>query len=204
VADDFELLEGLRWQPNGGYTLMPEHMQRLTHSATHFGFTLDVAVVQDALARCARDLNAPHKVRLLLARDGSCRTEVMPLPASLPVRARLAREPIDPNSQWLRHKTTRRALYERTLAAQPDVDDVILWNPAGEVTETCVGNLVVERDGKRLTPPLSSGLLPGTFRAHLLATHAIAEAPIRVDDLPEAQAVHLINSVRGWCPIELV
>ena len=58
------------------------------------------------------------------------------------MRVRFAPHPIDPSDVFLFHKTTNRAVYER--ARRPDCDDVILWNPAGEVTETTIANLVVE------------------------------------------------------------
>ena len=92
---------------------------------------------------------------------------------------RLAAHPVDPSDEFLYHKTTNRAVYER--ARRPDCDDVILWNPAGEVTETTIANLVVEggmtEQGRRVTPPVACGLLPGTLRAELLATGEVSEAP---------------------------
>ena len=85
------------------------------------------------------------------------------------MRVRFALDPIDPTDVFLFHKTTNRVVYER--ARRPDCDDVILWNPAGEVTETTIANLVVEdATGRRVTPPIACGLLPGTMRAELLAT----------------------------------
>ena len=71
---------------------------------------------------------------------------------------RFATEPIDPADVFLFHKTTNRAVYDR--ARRPDCDDVVLWNPAGEVTETTIANLVVEVGDRRVTPPIACGLLP--------------------------------------------
>jgi para-aminobenzoate synthetase/4-amino-4-deoxychorismate lyase len=48
-----------------------------------------------------------------------------------------------------------------------------------------------------LTPPLSSGLLPGTLRQKLLDDRRIREQVLFVDDLAGAQ-IYLINSLRGW------
>ena len=47
------------------------------------------------------------------------------------------------------------------------------------------------------------GLLGGTLRAELLATGAIRERRVRVDDLEHATGIWLINSVRGWMPAVL-
>ena len=36
-----------------------------------------------------------------------------------------------------------------------DVFDVLMWNEEGELTEFSIGNLVVELNGEKWTPPLS-------------------------------------------------
>jgi para-aminobenzoate synthetase/4-amino-4-deoxychorismate lyase len=74
---------------------------------------------------------------------------------------------------------------------------VILWNEKGEVTETSTANLLFERDGTLFTPPVSCGLLPGTYRAWLLDLGKIEEKVIRLEDLSDFSRVYLINSVRG-------
>ncbi len=90
------------------------------------------------------------------------------------------------------------------MASRPDCDDVLLWNEAGEVTESTRANVVVQLAGERFTPPVGCGLLAGTQRAELLAQGAIKERVIRVEDLSEAEAIYLINSVRGWIEVKWV
>jgi para-aminobenzoate synthetase/4-amino-4-deoxychorismate lyase len=75
---------------------------------------------------------------------------------------------------------------------------VIFWNERGEVTESRIANLVVPIDGQLYTPPISSGLLPGTFRAQLLAEGKIKERVITVEEFQNAKEFFLINSVRKW------
>ena len=58
----------------------------------------------------------------------------------------------------------------------------------------------VEIDGEALTPAESSGLLPGTLRAELLANRRIREAVVTLDDLERADRIWTINSLRGWTP----
>jgi para-aminobenzoate synthetase/4-amino-4-deoxychorismate lyase len=74
----------------------------------------------------------------------------------------------------------------------------VLWNEAGEITETTVGNLAVLLDGEWWTPPITSGCLPGTYRAELLDEGRIRERVIPVDELRVADSIARINSVRGW------
>ncbi len=75
---------------------------------------------------------------------------------------------------------------------------MLLWNREGELTESTVANLVLEIDGELLTPPISCGLLPGTLRAELLAQGRIKERVLTRTALREADAVYLVNSLRGW------
>ncbi|HEU0053696.1 MAG TPA: aminotransferase class IV, partial [Longimicrobium sp.] len=82
--------------------------------------------------------------------------------------------------------------------SRPDVDDVLLVNERGELTESTIANLVVEMDGVRWTPPLESGLLPGVFRAELLRRGEITERVLRPADLVRADTLWLVNSVRRW------
>jgi para-aminobenzoate synthetase/4-amino-4-deoxychorismate lyase len=101
----------------------------------------------------------------------------------------------------LGHKTTARAFYEQARAGRPDADEVILWNERGEATETSTGNIVVDMGGERFTPHRNAGLLPGTFRAHLLAIGEIRERRILRDEVAQADALFQINSVRRWCAL---
>ena len=94
-------------------------------------------------------------------------------------------------------------MYDKARASAPDHDDVLLWNERGEVTEATTANLVVEIDGARLTPPVSSGLLSGTCRAEMLADGSINEGVVTLDDLTRSPRLWLINSVHGMREAEL-
>ena len=74
-------------------------------------------------------------------------------------------------------------------------------NERGELTESTIANVVLEIAGERLTPPVSAGLLPGTFRDELLERGEIREAVITPEMLRQADGVYLINSVRKWMKI---
>ena len=201
----FEIYEALLWEPPTGYFLLDRHLRRLEQSARHFGFALDLAAARARLAAFAGGLpDRPRKVRLELSADGAMALEHVDVKPSTPVRTALAAKPVDSRDEFLRHKTSRRGVYQQALAALPGAEDVLLWNERGELTETCAANLVLEIDGRRLTPPVSSGLLPGTFRCHLLERGEIEEALLRVEDLERASAAHLVNSVRRWCDLALI
>jgi para-aminobenzoate synthetase / 4-amino-4-deoxychorismate lyase len=202
----FSLLETLLWEPAAGWFLLDEHLGRLGASANYLGARVDLSLVRARLNTLARDLDqTSQRVRLLVARDGSVSCEAAQLvTSSEPVRLRIAAAPIDRANPFLYNKTTYRKIYDEAKASQPDCDDVILWNTAQEVTETTIANLVVDLDGRALTPPIECGLLPGIFRAHLLARGEIEEAKITLEDLRRAERIRVINSVRRWRNAELV
>ena len=103
----------------------------------------------------------------------------------------------------LRVKTTRREVYERAKAARPGLDDVVLWNERGEITESTIANVVAEIDNTWWTPPVSCGLLPGVFRAAVIEARMVQEGVITRDQIGRATRLWLINSLREWIPARL-
>src|SRR5699024_6565284 len=100
------------------------------------------------------------------------------------------------------YKTTNRTMYQQLQ--QKDVFDVLLWNEEGAITEFTIGNIVVEIDGTLFTPPVSCGLLPGTFRKHLLEENVIQEKELFKQDIITANNIWLINSVREWVKVTVI
>jgi len=76
------------------------------------------------------------------------------------------------------------------------------------LTETCRCNVVLKIDGEYLTPQISTDsgtyLLPGVLRQCLLRENTIRQTALTVQDLQRAQAMWLINSLRGWVPVSSV
>ncbi len=210
LAEPFGLIETLRWTPAEGFWLEDMHLERLALSAQRFGFRCDLETVRAALRVAVRDAADARRVRLVLMPAGEAQVTAeaappvawaAPVAGRAPVCLRLAPTAVDSREPWLYHKTTRREVYERALAAARALgpcDDVVLWNAQGEITETSIGNLVVD-DGQRLvTPPMTSGLLAGTFRRWLLERGAVEEGVITRALLARARAVWRVNAVRGW------
>ncbi len=201
----YALLETLAWDPDGGYRLLSRHLERLIDSAAYFDFRVDSARIAAALERFAAGLPPrPQRVRLEVSEGGEPSLASEPLATGdAPWRLAFAAEPIDPDDPFLYHKTTRRDAYRRARESAPGYDDVLLWNPAGEVTESTVANLVARIDGALVTPPVECGLLAGTFRAELLAGGEVRERAIPRERLAAAEELFLVNSVRGWIPARL-
>ena len=198
---DFALIETLRWTPKKGYFVLPEHLTRLEASAEYFDFSFSDEQVIEHLLKVAENFpERPQRVRLLLHKDGFLESTYVPLAAttSVPIKIRLAADPVNTENVLLYHKTTRRQLYERCLAEAKDADEVVLWNEREEITECCTANLVLELSGELTTPPVSSGLLPGTYREYLLLRGVLTERVLTIDDLRNCSQIYLINAVRKW------
>ncbi|WIM05048.1 MAG: chorismate-binding protein [Candidatus Nitricoxidivorans perseverans] len=198
----FDLIETLRLE-DGAYWLRDRHLARMEASAEYFGFPFDRMRIEGELAaQCGR--SGIFRVRLLLDRRGMPRTECFALePAREEVIVALAKAPVEGEREFLRHKTTERGAYG-PFDPPEGVFDTLLWNAAGELTEFTRGNVVVEMDGRQVTPPLSCGPLPGVLRAEMLARGEIAERVVKKDELPASTGLWFINSVRGRVKARLV
>lgn len=203
----FSLLETMRWTPAEGFFLQEKHIARLLDSAEYFDFPAPPQpAIETYLDGIASRFASPQRVRILLARSGGLSFEAQPLlPAGSPqpLKAALAKQAIHSNDVFLFHKTTHRQVYETALRSFPKVDDVLLYNERGELTEFTLGNLLVRIGGKLYTPPVSCGLLPGTFRAHLLETGQAEERVILREDLNTCTELFRVNSVRGVQQVSL-
>jgi para-aminobenzoate synthetase/4-amino-4-deoxychorismate lyase len=205
----FQLLETMLWE-NGEIFLLERHLKRLADSAEYFGFQCDLEKIRiafnegcrpdDPTGRTPCEVTRPTKIRLLLNRDGSFEIQTSEIKRGEGTASTLAiaKEPVDSGDVFLYHKTTNRSVYEKAKADFPEVDDVLLFNEHGEVTESCIANVVIEVDGRKVTPPVSCGLLSGTFRDELLERGEIEEGIVMLADLKQASAVWLVNSVRKW------
>jgi len=210
----FQLLETMLWQPGEGILFNELHLERLVKTARYFSFPVDEEAVRSRLDNeTSRFTQSPMRMRLLVAEDGTTTVESAPAGGRFcrspgecgmnPWRVALAPDFVSSSNRFLYHKTTRREMYDDAKRSRPDTDDVILRNERGEITESCIANVVARIEGKFFTPPISCGLLGGVFRAHLLERGEIHERILSESDLRDAEALFLINSVRGWIPCTL-
>lgn len=209
-GNSFQILETLL-HDGTCFTLLSRHLRRMRQSAARFGYPFDRRQALHALHQLKLPVGeARHRVRLLLYMDGRIEASATPLShkadtAGAPKAVLLANQPIDSNCLWLYHKTTNRRIYDmaRRQLDGTEAFDVLLYNHQGELCEFTIGNLVMEIDGAHCTPPVASGLLPGTLRAQLLDAGEIAERVLTLEDLRIADRLWLINSVRGWVEVKL-
>ncbi|HIA2347263.1 TPA: chorismate-binding protein, partial [Burkholderia contaminans] len=205
----FQLFETTAATRADGIRHLDRHLARLQRSADAFGFRFDAdALRREIDARCAAlDGDGAYRMKLALAKDGTIEiiaAPLKPLPAG-PVGVLLASAhgfaPTRANDALLLHKTTRRAEYDCAWQAAEALGgfDMLFVNERGEVTEGGRSNLFVKLDGRWVTPPLESGVLPGVMRGVLLDDRAFGatERVVTGDDLARAEALLLTNALRG-------
>jgi para-aminobenzoate synthetase/4-amino-4-deoxychorismate lyase len=91
-----------------------------------------------------------------------------------------------------------REPYDRRRNRRPDIDDVVMLNTRGELTEVTRASLALKLDGQWCTPPVASGCLPGVERGHLLDLGVLRERVLLREDLYRAEGLAVISSLRGW------
>jgi 4-amino-4-deoxychorismate lyase len=149
------------------------------------------------------------QIRLLVNSDGEVEVQHTPLSelpplcnisdkadTSKPLIVALDAQPTESQSPYVLNKTTQRDLYNTArdrlkcdfhageIGREENTFDVLLFNQNGEITETSIANIAIEKEpGVWITPKVECGLLPGVFRRHLLETGQVQEGIIHVDEL---------------------
>jgi len=199
---DFSLVETMLWEAD--FPLLALHLDRLADSADYFGFPCISVEIRKALAEISGNWEpqVSRKVRLLLHSDGTfaISSEEIAAATDRPLCVRISPYRVDPTDRMLFHKTTHRPLYAEALKAaiEAGCDDVLFLNNRDEIAESAIHNVFVEKDGRLITPPIDSGLLPGVYRRHILETNPkAAEQVLALEDLRQADAIYLCNAVRS-------
>ena len=214
----FELFETMYATREEGVRHLSRHLERLASSAAALGFKLDDidAVRAQIAAKCASlPTQTPHRMRLALSKRGTMQITaavLTPLADAVvgvllgPDEAFPVTEASDP---LLRHKTTRRADYDRgwRAAEAKGAFDTLFFNERGELTEGGRSNVFVKVAGQWWTPPLASGVLPGVMRSVLLEEASglqAAEKILTQADVLNAEALLICNALRGALPARIV
>ncbi|MEM7172060.1 MAG: aminodeoxychorismate synthase component I [Pseudomonadota bacterium] len=204
LQETFSLIETLRW--DGDFYLLSHHMDRLESSARYFGFPFNLAQTKQALLDHSAGLSETktHRVRLLLCPDGTLVTSSSPIELSDGgiLHFVISDRVCDSSDLFFRHKTTKREIYDsefKHYRENHDCSEVLFINERGELTEGSRSSLFLELDGELVTPPLTAGILPGTFRREMMerAELGLEERVLYPQDLARASRIFFGNSVRG-------
>jgi branched-subunit amino acid aminotransferase/4-amino-4-deoxychorismate lyase len=108
--------------------------------------------------------------------------------------------------QGLTHKVFPYADRFEILEAARDegFDDSILFNRKNEVTETAISNLILRISEQWVTPPITSGLLPGVVRAIAIEDCGVKVRPVHISEIAEVESAFLVSSLRLAQPISYI
>jgi branched-chain amino acid aminotransferase len=86
-------------------------------------------------------------------------------------------------------------------AHEQDASEALLANSRGELCEGTGTNVFVVVDGRVVTPPLSSGCLPGITRELVMEWFGAQETVLPIEVLQDADEVFVTSSTRGVHPV---
>ena len=215
IENDFCLIETILFENKRGYFLLDLHLSRLFCSAKYFSFAIDKNKLIDKLDKLAQDFKKDKhdfRIRIVYAKRGSFNISFDKIKQdALAVNyVKFGKCNTDSKNVFLRHKTTKRDMYELGLAEarRKKLFDFLYQNERGEVTESSIANIFIMKKGCLFTPPVKCGLLNGVFREYLLKAPLlrgkIKEKVLYPVDLASADEVYLVNSVRKIIKVKLL
>jgi branched-subunit amino acid aminotransferase/4-amino-4-deoxychorismate lyase len=214
------LFETLRVYRGRRVPLLEAHSRRMARGAEFFRFPFSPSAfrraVQEELQMVSEEAEARLRVTLeVWGEEGPAETRLITRSTPLSgadegAGVRLIRAPFarSSGSPLLAFKTTSyfENSYARQWARLQGYDDALFLNERAEVTETTAANIFLIRGAKVVTPPVSSGLLPGIARDVVLSCAqghglVVEERPVTAADLHGADEILVSNAVIEVVPV---
>lgn len=206
--EPFGLIETCLVDDNGMIPRLPQHLVRLSRSASLLGISCDVGDIRAALSERAKLCHpSPRVLRLELHPDGSFTiVERDFIPVFSPVQVWVAPVRMDRLDYLLRHKTTRRKIFNfyHDLARKRGFSDALFVNNVGHVTEGAIRAIAVRLREGWVVPPVLDGLLPSLWREEFIARYDVREQSITLKDLESALEIRMGNAVTGEVIVEKI
>ncbi len=86
-------------------------------------------------------------------------------------------------------------------AQRAGANEAIMLNNRGQITCATSANILMGKGGKLYTPPLEDGAMNGITRALLIKDGKLIEQSLYPDDIKTADALYIVNSIRGVMPV---
>lgn len=208
------------------------HLGRLHASALRMGLPLPTnlpRLVEDAVRAAADSGIREARLRLTISR-GVAAPGLAPPPHAVPTCviaiAERAAMPDDPRpgleariasgrrNEYAMTSGMKTLSYTESVLALAEahaagVDEAIMLDTEGHLSEGSASNLFLVRGGALHTPPLSCAALPGVTRAVVFEIAdrcglAVGERPLVPDDLLQASEAFLTSSIRGIAPLHTI
>lgn len=186
---------------NGAPIALGRHMRRALESALELGIAIPsedfirVEIVR-VLAEYPHDIG---RLRICFGKDIFHITHDSYAELTEPARLNFHTQTVIGSAHKLFPYDDRFALID--AANDEGFHDSILFNEKNEITETAVSNLAFYIGGEWVTPPITSGILPGVIRAIAIEECKVRVRPVHVSEIPEVESGFLLSSLRIAQPI---
>ncbi|MBL6608609.1 MAG: aminotransferase class IV family protein [Rhodobacteraceae bacterium] len=198
IPKNCRLIETLRIDRQLGAVDIKRHLDRMCLSAQKLGFVFQRGFITEKIQTIKT--TKVLRCRLTIDQAGAVEITQAPLAPTQPEwQVAISPQRLTSYDPWLRHKTTQRQIYDDARAAlPPDIDEMIFFNEKNHLCEGTITNIFLQlKTGEWVTPPISSGCLPGVLRARKLAKRQVRAKIITARDLENCQSFWLGNALRG-------
>ena len=179
---------------DGKPILFDKHMERAEKSGRELAINIPPRSV---ILRAIDDLDKPVLARLRLSFGSQFSLSMAPYIRSMkPIRVAVQRTDTSPGIGPHKKFPYWENLDLQRSANQAGFDEILLIGCDGTVGEGATSNFLFKISGKWITPPLSSGVLPGIMRGLALDRGLASEAKITEADLHDVEAMVALSSLR--------
>ena len=183
--------------------LLSRHMRRVLLSARELSIPLpsEDHIIDAVELLLAAEPHAVGRLRLAFSQDRFAATHERYDDAQSTMKVGIHH--IDQQSSSRKHKAFPYSENLELLARAKSkgFDEFVLIDSLGRVTEGAVTNFTFRVRGEWITPPITSGILPGVIRALAISECAVAVREISERDLDECDAAFAMSSLKIASPV---
>ena len=174
------------------------HMRRALDAADKKGISLpNEDQVRNAILELLSVESHPiGRLRLLFSEDRFIAVHQLYSEITQPAKLTVIADPAEAESISIKTFPYQHRLDLLAKAQSQGFDEIICVNESFAVTEGAVSNFLFRIDGKWVTTPLSSGVLPGVQRGIVIERCAVEVRLIERSDLAKVDAAFVISSLK--------
>jgi branched-chain amino acid aminotransferase len=177
------------------------HMRRALDSARDLGISMpsEEALRDELMAVLEESIYPVGRLRLCFWKESFSITHDEYVELTDPARVNFLSETVHGSQHKVFPYDDRLRILE--AARDEGFDDSILFNRKNEVTETAISNLLLRIQDQWVTPPITSGLLPGVVRAIAIEHCGVKVRSIHISEIADTESAFLVSSLRLAQPI---
>ena len=177
---------------------LARHMRRALDAANQKGILLpSEELVRSAIVELlAIESHAIGRLRLLFSKDRFVAVDQSYQEIAKPAKLTVISDPADVMGISIKTFPYQHRLDLLDKAQSQGFDEIICLNSNFEVTEGAVSNFILRIDGKWVTSPLTSGVLPGVQRGIVIERCGVGVQLISKEDLARTDAAFVISSLK--------